>query len=173
MTSRPSGARGARGAGSRRPAPTRVRRVDRARGSRWSAGDGVPGAPLRRVARTRQEVRSKPGLPALTAAVRATRGAILVTTGCVGHCELGAVVALGRRPASSAAVATEPGGLLPFTGGVVLPGMDRVPRAAALCQWVRAGGYEVATPPDELARPHVVHTSAVDHSFDNHRHHDG
>ena len=31
MTSRPSGARGARGAGSRRPAPTRVRRVDRAR----------------------------------------------------------------------------------------------------------------------------------------------
>ncbi len=98
--------------------------------------------------------RCEPGLPTLMAAVRSTRGAILVTTGCVGHCEIAAVIALGRRPASSAPVATAPGGVLPFAGGVVLAGMDRAPRADALCQWVRHGGYQVASPPEELARPY-------------------
>ena len=98
--------------------------------------------------------RCEPGLPALMSAVRSTRGAILVTTDCVGHCELAALIALGRRPASSAPVATAPGGVLPFTGGVVLAGMDRAPRADALCRWVRDGGYEIANAPEELARPY-------------------
>jgi len=161
MTSRAQrggrGGRGERGEGCREPA----------RGSDTGAGgreDADPGGPLVMVCLGQrctalhtlaQEVREEPGLPALTAAVRATRGAILVTTGCVGHCELGAVVVLGRRPASSAAVATEPGGVLPFAGGVVLAGMDRARRAQALCRWVRDGGYEVGEPPDELARPYV------------------
>ncbi|CAN5258773.1 hypothetical protein BH24ACT9_BH24ACT9_11600 [soil metagenome] len=138
MTSRAQrgggGERPERGEGCREPAP----------GPDTGAGgkDGAdPGGPLGMVClghrcaalhTLAQEVRAEPGLPALTEVVRSTRGAILVTTGCVGHCELGAVVALGRRPASTAAVATEPGGVLPFTGGVVLAGMDRAPRAEAM-----------------------------------------
>lgn len=96
--------------------------------------------------------RSEPGLPALEATVRSTRGAILVTMGCVGQCELGAVVGLGRRPPSSSAAPTEPAGMLPFSGGVMLAGMDRAPRAEALRRWVEEGGYEVAPAPEELSR---------------------
>lgn len=99
-----------------------------------------------------REVRSEPGLPALAATVRSTRGAILVTMGCVGHCELGAVVGLGRRPPASPAPQVAPGGRVPFTGGVMLAGMDRAPRAEALRRWVSDGGFEVAPAPDELAR---------------------
>lgn len=95
---------------------------------------------------------SGPGLPGLAESVRATRGAMLVTMGCVGHCELGAVVGLGHRPPSSAAVETTPGGVVPFTGGVMLAGMDRAPRAEALRRWILDGGIEAAPPPEALAR---------------------
>lgn len=62
-----------------------------------------------------REERSEPGLPALSEAVRCTRGAILVTMDCVGQCELAAVIGLGHRLASSTAVETGPGGVLAFT----------------------------------------------------------
>ena len=73
------------------------------------------------------------GTDALTdvaTAVRATRGAVLVTTGCVDACERGSVAGLAHRAPVTGA-----------TGPAVWLAEVQTPeRTAALVDWVTAGG---------------------------------
>ena len=68
------------------------------------------------------------------AAVRATRGAVLVTTGCVDACDRGAVAGLASR----APVTGQPG------PAVWLSQVQTPERTAALVAWVAADGPGVA-----------------------------
>ena len=92
--------------------------------------DGHRCAALRRLAGAAREV------PDLAAAVRATRGAVLVTTGCVDACDRGAVAGLARRA--------------PVTGeagpAVWLAEVQTPERTAGLVAWVVAGGPGVTGP---------------------------
>jgi hypothetical protein len=66
----------------------------------------------------------------VAAAVRATRGAVLVTTGCVDACDRGSVAGLASRA--------------PITGeagpAVWLAEVQTAERTSALVDWVTAGG---------------------------------
>ena len=85
--------------------------------------DGHRCAALRRLAGTA-------ALADVAAAVRATRGAVLVTTGCVDACERGSVAGLAQRAPVTGA-----------TGPAVwLAEMQTPERTAALVDWVTAGG---------------------------------
>ena len=95
-----------------------------------------PGGPLvalcdgHRCAALRRLAGAAGSVPDLAAAVRATRGAVLVTTDCVGACDRGAVAGLARRA--------------PVTGeagpAVWLAEVQTAERTAALVDWVTAGG---------------------------------
>lgn len=64
--------------------------------------------------------------PDLREAVRHTRGAVLISTGCLGRCELGALILLTWRHRSPAPVA--------------LAGMHQPDRRAALASWLPGKG---------------------------------
>ncbi|MCF6507625.1 hypothetical protein E9549_09430 [Blastococcus sp. MG754426] len=74
----------------------------------------------------------------LSAAVRETRGAVLVTTACLGPCGLASVAAVAHRDGS--------GGCSGPT--VWLAGVHEEERAAALAAWVREGGPGASGEPD-------------------------
>lgn len=73
-------------------------------------------------------------LPRLKAAVRASHGGVLITTGCMGPCHEGAVVGVGHRPP------TGPGKPLVVHGVMLLGGMECASRAEALTTWFEQGG---------------------------------
>lgn len=75
----------------------------------------------------------------VSAAVRETAGAVLVTTGCLGPCALAAVVAVAHRSG-----AQECSGRTLWLAGVHDAG-----RQDALAAWVRAGGPGEAAEPDD------------------------
>jgi hypothetical protein len=88
-------------------------------------------AALRRLAGTAGTVAQ------LGAAVRATAGAVLVTTDCLGRCEVASLVGIARHHG--------PSGQMGRT--VWLAGTERTDRAEALRRWVIDGG------PSRLDRP--------------------
>ena len=85
--------------------------------------DGHRCAALRRLAGT-------DALADVAAAVRATRGAVLVTTGCVDACERGSVAGLAQRAPVTGAVGP----------AVWLAEVQSPERTAAIVDWVTAGG---------------------------------
>ncbi|TFV47825.1 hypothetical protein E4P43_14445 [Blastococcus sp. TF02A-35] len=71
-------------------------------------------------------------------AVRSTRGAVLVTAGCLGPCGLAAVAAVAHRRGEDGC-----------SGPTVwLSGVQDAERAAALAAWVREGGPGPSGEPD-------------------------
>lgn len=66
----------------------------------------------------------------LRSAVRRTRGAVLVTVGCLGPCHLASLAVVARRDGSTGTSGP----------GVWIWGIDRPARADALRDWVVAGG---------------------------------
>ena len=100
-----------------------------------TAGGADPGGPLvalctgHRCAALHRLAGTDP-LTEVGAAVRRTRGAVLLTTGCVGACDRGSVAGLARRA--------------PVTGqtgsAVWLSQVQTPERTAALVAWVHAGG---------------------------------
>lgn len=70
--------------------------------------------------------------------VRCSRGAVLVTAGCLGPCALAAVAAVAHRD-----------GVSGRSGRTVwLTGVHEAPRAAALADWITAGGPAQTGDPD-------------------------
>ena len=95
-----------------------------------------PGGPLvalcvgHRCAALRALAGTEETVTALADAVRTTRGAVLVTTGCLRACAAGAVAAVGHRDGGAG-----------DTGSMVwLAGVHEAGRAEALTGWVAAGG---------------------------------
>ncbi|SNS94038.1 hypothetical protein SAMN06893096_11137 [Geodermatophilus pulveris] len=78
-------------------------------------------------------------VPRLRRAVRETAGAVLVTADCTGVCALGTVAAVAHRD----------GPTLRTRDAVWLTGVQDAERAAALADWVRAGG------PGPVRDPHL------------------
>ncbi|RBY86897.1 hypothetical protein [Blastococcus sp. TF02A-26] len=70
------------------------------------------------------------GTAAISVAVGATRGAVLVTSGCLGRCSLGALAGVAHRAPGSGAVSPAL-----WLSGVEAPG-----RSAALLRWVTGPG---------------------------------
>ena len=66
------------------------------------------------------------GLDRISAAVAASRGAVLVTAGCLGRCAVGALAGVAHRAPGSGAVSP----------ALWLSGMEAPDRTAALCRWV-------------------------------------
>ncbi len=62
--------------------------------------------------------------------VRGSRGAVLVTAGCLGPCGLAAVAAVTHRDGATGRC----------SGTVWLSGVHEAPRADALADWIAAGG---------------------------------
>ena len=75
----------------------------------------------------------------LAAAVRDTRGAVLVTTGCLRRCTLAAVAAVAHR--SGAGECSGP--------TLWLSGVNDAERQDALAEWICAGGPGAAAEPDD------------------------
>jgi hypothetical protein len=76
---------------------------------------------------------------AVSAAVRETPGAVLVTTGCLGPCALAAVAAVAHRTGSEEC-----------SGRTLwLAGVHDAERQDALAAWVRAGGPGPEVEPDD------------------------
>ena len=75
----------------------------------------------------------------LAAAVHDTRGAVLVTTGCLGRCTQAAVAAVAHR--SGAGECSGP--------TLWLSGVHDAQRQDALSEWIRAGGPGDAGEPDD------------------------
>lgn len=71
-------------------------------------------------------------------AVARTRGAVLVTADCVGACALAAVAAVAHRDGRDGSIGS----------AVWLTGVQEPERAAALADWVGAGGPGPGTRPD-------------------------
>lgn len=78
--------------------------------------------------------------------VRCSRGAVLVTAGCLGPCALAAVAAVAHRDGATGR-----------SGSTVwLAGVHEAPRADALANWIAAGGPPPHGAPDaELPVPLV------------------
>jgi hypothetical protein len=75
----------------------------------------------------------------VSAAVRETPGAVLVTTGCLGPCALAAVAAVAHRSRSQEC-----------SGRTLwLAGVHDAERQDALATWVRAGGPGPSAEPDD------------------------
>ncbi|SOE02219.1 hypothetical protein [Blastococcus haudaquaticus] len=106
--------------------------------------DGHPTAPGPVVALCRGETcASSAGAAAaaasLAAAVRDTRGAVLVTTGCLRRCTLATVAAVAHRS-----------GVGECSGPTLwLSGVHHAERQDALSEWIRAGGPGAAAEPDD------------------------
>lgn len=82
------------------------------------------------------------GAAGVSAAVAGSRGAVLVTAGCLGRCSLGALAGVAHR---------DPGGAI--SPSLWLSGVEAPERAAALSRWV-AGAAPTTDPcrdvPDDL-----------------------
>ncbi|WP_100499270.1 hypothetical protein [Geodermatophilus chilensis] len=104
-----------------------------------------PGGPLvalcvgHRCAALRALAGTEETVTALADAVRTTRGAVLVTAGCLGACAVGAVAAVGHRD----------GGAGDSGSMVWLAGVHDAGRAEALTRWVAAGGPAPGRAPQE------------------------
>lgn len=105
--------------------------ADEARGPLLALCAGQRCTALRRLAGTAGTVEE------LGSAVRATPGAVLVTTDCLGRCELASLAGIACHHGSTGR-----------TGRTVwLAGVEQTDRAEALRRWVVAGG------PSRLDRP--------------------
>lgn len=94
---------------------------------------------LRRLARTvgaRDE--SPDAVENLRSAVRATSGAVLLMSPCLGPCSLASVAAIAHRDGATGHVGRP----------VWLAGMEQLPRAAGLQRWVVDGGPTCRDRPD-------------------------
>lgn len=80
-------------------------------------------------------------LPELKRAVRSSHAGLLITTGCMGPCHEGAVVGVGHRCPNPA------GTPLVVRGTMLLGGMERASRMAALAGWFEQGGLARAQVP--------------------------
>ena len=95
------------------------------------AADGDPGGPLvvlcqgHRCAALHRLADGGAGVAAVSAAVGGTRGAVLVTAGCLARCSLGALAGVAHRGGDGA---TSP--------ALWLSGMQAPGRTAALCRWL-------------------------------------
>ncbi len=67
---------------------------------------------------------------AVSAAVGASRGAVLVTAGCLGQCALGALAGVAHRDGATGRVGAT----------VWLSGAQEAGRAGELCRWIAGGG---------------------------------
>lgn len=72
--------------------------------------------------------------------VRATRGAVLITSPCLGRCELACVAAVARRDGPSRQI----GPLAWFTG------LEHSDRSRALQAWLLTGGPQQILRPDRI-----------------------
>jgi len=75
----------------------------------------------------------------LRRAIRATRGAVMLSTGCVQACALAPVAAVARR-----------GGTDQLGPAVWLAGLDNPERSRSLQDWIRAGGPSGSRPQQDL-----------------------
>jgi len=73
-------------------------------------------------------------LPELKRAIRSSHAGLLITTGCMGPCHEGAVVGVGHR------CPNPPGAPLVVRSMMLLGGMERTSRVAALASWLEQGG---------------------------------
>ena len=93
---------------------------------------GDPGGPLvvlcqgHRCAALHRLADGGAGAAAVSAAVAATRGAVLVTAGCLGRCSLGALAGVAHRAGGSGAVSP----------ALWLSGVEAPHRSAALAGWL-------------------------------------
>ncbi|MEX5303229.1 hypothetical protein [Kocuria sabuli] len=79
----------------------------------------------------------------IASTVRATRGAVLITSPCLGRCELACVAAVARRDGPSRQI----GPLAWFTG------LENSDRFQALQAWVVNGGPQQILRPDRILPP--------------------
>jgi hypothetical protein len=85
-------------------------------------------------------------------AVRARQRAVLITTGCLGACHQGCVVAVGHG--TTEAVGTAGAGHLIWAAPPVGLGLAELPdRSRELAGWVRDGAPDVAMLPGRFRRP--------------------
>lgn len=141
--------------------------------SRRRSGGGTgrggtdPGGPLvalclgRRCSALRALAGTQDRVGELQCAVRASRGAVLVTADCLGACALASVAAVAHRDGATG----RPGLAVWFTG------VQEDRRAAALVDWVAAGGPGPGIDPDAglpaplaeavtgIGRPPRIHSS--------------
>jgi hypothetical protein len=75
--------------------------------------------------------------------VRGTAGAVLISSPCLGRCEMAALVAVARRDGPSGHVGPT----------VWLSGLEDVQRAEALNRWVASGGPQRIHQPEHGAPP--------------------
>ena len=88
---------------------------------------------------------------AVSAAVRETPGAVLVTTGCLGPCALAAVAAVAHRSGSGTC-----------SGRTLwLAGVHDADRQGALASWVREGGPGPTGEPDAGLPARLVPAAAA------------
>lgn len=113
-------------------------------GHTTAAGASDPGGPLvmlcvgHRCSALRSLAGTDEGLADLRRAVGGTRGAVLVGAGCLGGCALATLAGVAHRDGATGR-----------TGPTLwLTGVHEGDRAAALADWIRAGGPEPDTDPD-------------------------
>ena len=70
------------------------------------------------------------GVVGISAAVAGSPGAVLVTSGCLGRCSLGALAGVAHRDGGGAGVSP----------ALWLSGVEAPERSAALCRWISDGG---------------------------------
>lgn len=79
----------------------------------------------------------------ITSTIRDTRGAVLITSPCLGRCELASIAAVARRDGSSKQI----GPLAWFSG------LEDQSRFQALQEWLRAGGPQQILQPGRILPP--------------------
>lgn len=92
-------------------------------------------AGLRRLTGTTEQLEN------LQEAVRGTAGGVLITSPCMGRCEMASLVAIARRDGSSGRVGPT----------VWLSGLEEAHRAEALSRWVASGGPQRIHQPEHGA----------------------
>lgn len=79
----------------------------------------------------------------IASTIRTTRGAVLITSPCLGRCELASIAAVARRDGPSKRI----GPLAWFSG------LEDESRFRALQEWLRAGGPQQILQPDRVLPP--------------------
>ncbi len=103
-----------------------------------------PGGPLvalclgQRCSALRALAGTQDSVAELQETMRCSRGAVLVTAGCLGPCALAAVAAVAHRDGATGRC----------SGTVWLAGVHEAPRAGALADWITAGGPAPHGDPD-------------------------
>lgn len=118
----------------RKSAPARTTAAD-ASGPLVAVCQGHRCAGLRRLTGNTEQMEN------LQEVVRATAGAVLITSPCMGRCEMASLVAVARRDGPSGQVGPT----------VWLSGLEDAARAKALSHWIASGGPQRLHQPEHGA----------------------